>query len=119
MNDNDVVMQKAQCVNYSSGDIVNNDEDGGIDGNSMSMGQLSDAVIYALRSYVKCGVCQRRYACFFVRPSVLFICQFCCARDRFYRDHAICINDEFMSLDCVHLLTDLSHYYHNFQHQHH
>lgn len=74
---------------------------------SSNTSTLTDATIFSLREIVKCGVCQQRSCCFFVRVNVLFICQFCCARDHFYRDNAVCINDELMPLATVHLLTDL------------
>lgn len=66
---------------------------------------LTDVSISSLRTLVKCGVCETRPCRFFIRPSVLFLCQFCCARDRFYRENCICINDEALPLDVAHLLT--------------
>ncbi|CCW69414.1 unnamed protein product, partial [Phytomonas sp. Hart1] len=72
---------------------------------------LDDDIILSLRATVKCGICLRRPCSFFVQVNALFICEFCCAWDRFYRDHAICINDEDMPLKCACLLTELSSYY--------
>ncbi|KEG06503.1 hypothetical protein DQ04_13611010 [Trypanosoma grayi] len=72
---------------------------------------LSDATIICLRSIVRCAVCKRRQASFFVRQSVMFLCQFCCARDRFYRDSAVCINDELMPRETAHLLQSLASHY--------
>lgn len=72
---------------------------------------LEDDSIQSLRETVRCNICQRRNCCFFVHPSVLFLCQFCCARDRFYRDNAVCINDEPMPADCAHLLMSLAKHY--------
>lgn len=72
---------------------------------------LADSSICTLRTLVQCGVCENRPCRFFIRPSVLFLCQVCCARDRFYRDNCICINDEALPLDVAHLLTTLSKHY--------
>ncbi|ORC92344.1 uncharacterized protein TM35_000045580 [Trypanosoma theileri] len=72
---------------------------------------LPDAAILYLRANVRCAVCKRRQACFFIRQSVAFLCQFCCARDRFYRDNAVCINDELMSRETAHLLRTLAYHY--------
>lgn len=72
---------------------------------------LTDSCIGTLRSLVKCGVCESRLCRFFIRSSVLFLCQFCCARDRFYRENGICINDEALPLDIAHLLTALAKHY--------
>eukprot|EP00796_Vickermania_ingenoplastis_P005282 gene5282-3787_t len=72
---------------------------------------LPDSVIFSLRENAKCGICENRQSCFFIRQSVLFLCQFCCARDRFYRDNAICINDEPLTLEVFHLLMSLSRHY--------
>ncbi|CCW62063.1 unnamed protein product [Phytomonas sp. EM1] len=72
---------------------------------------LDDDIILSLRATVKCGVCQKRPCSFFVQINALFICEFCCVWDRFYRNHAICINDEAMPLKCASLLTELSTYY--------
>ncbi|CAM43419.1 conserved hypothetical protein [Leishmania braziliensis MHOM/BR/75/M2904] len=75
------------------------------------MTALPDESILILREEVRCGACQRRLACFFEPKSVLFLCQFCTARDRFYREHAVCINDEAMPLALTHLLQSLALYY--------
>lgn len=72
---------------------------------------LADSSISSLRTLVQCGVCENRQCRFFIRPSVLFLCQVCCARDRFYRDNCICINDEALPLDVAHLLTSLAKHY--------
>lgn len=72
---------------------------------------LSDADILGLRESTRCGVCQRRACCYFIRANVLFLCQFCCARDRFYRDQAFCINDEPIPVEVAHLLHYLAGYY--------
>ncbi|RNF13771.1 uncharacterized protein Tco025E_06075 [Trypanosoma conorhini] len=69
---------------------------------------LSDAAITRLRANFRCAVCKRRQASFFVRQSATFLCQFCCSRDRFYRDSATCINDELMPMETAHLLESLA-----------
>ncbi|RNE98422.1 hypothetical protein TraAM80_08821 [Trypanosoma rangeli] len=69
---------------------------------------LSDAAITHLRANFRCAVCKRRQASFFVRQSATFLCQFCCSRDRFYRDNATCINDEPMPKETAHLLESLA-----------
>ncbi|KAG5491084.1 hypothetical protein JIQ42_00975 [Leishmania sp. Namibia] len=75
------------------------------------MTTLPEKSILILREQVRCGACQRRPACFFESKSVVFLCQFCTARDRFYREHAVCINDEAMPLALAHLLQNLALYY--------
>ncbi|CBZ30760.1 conserved hypothetical protein [Leishmania mexicana MHOM/GT/2001/U1103] len=75
------------------------------------MATLPEKSILTLREEARCGACQRRAACFFEPKSVVFLCQFCTARDRFYREHAVCINDEEMPLVLAHLLQDLALYY--------
>lgn len=82
-----------------------------VNGETVVMGSLSEKCILLLREQVKCGACQRRAACFFEQRSVVFLCQFCTARDRFYREHAVCINDEAMPLNLVHMLQDFAIYY--------
>lgn len=69
---------------------------------------LTNKCITNFRTSVKCGVCENRLCSFFVRSSVLFLCQYCCARDRYYRENAICINDEKISGDDCLLLMSLS-----------
>lgn len=69
---------------------------------------LSNSTITDLRNNVRCAVCKRRQAAFFIRQGVIFLCQFCCARDRFYRDNATCLNDEFMPRETAHLLKGLA-----------
>ena len=69
---------------------------------------LSDETIALLRTLARCSVCRRRQATFFLRANVLFLCQFCTARDQFYREHAICINDEPMELSGKHLLDRIA-----------
>ncbi|ESS64075.1 hypothetical protein TcG_05398 [Trypanosoma cruzi] len=69
---------------------------------------LSDASITRLRESFHCAVCKRRKASFFLRQSATFLCQFCCSRDRFYRDNATCINDELMPKETAHLLESLA-----------
>ncbi|KAG5492623.1 hypothetical protein JKF63_01202 [Porcisia hertigi] len=78
---------------------------------AFQMTTLPERCILLLRKEARCGACQRRPACYFEQKSVLFLCQFCTARDRFYREHAVCINDEPMNLVLARLLQDLSHYY--------
>ncbi|CBZ38112.1 hypothetical protein, conserved [Leishmania donovani] len=75
------------------------------------MATLPERSILTLREEARCGACQRRAACFFEPKSVVFLCQFCTARDRFYREHAVCINDEEMPLMLTHLLQNLALYY--------
>lgn len=81
------------------------------------MTSLSERSILSLRERVRCGACQRRRCCFFERKSVVFLCQFCTARDRFYRDHAVCINDEPMPVSLAQLLNDLAVYYESLHQQ--
>ncbi|KAG5466788.1 hypothetical protein LSCM1_00965 [Leishmania martiniquensis] len=75
------------------------------------MATLPEESIQILRAEVQCGACQRRSACFFEPKSVVFLCQFCTARDRFYREHTVCINDEAIPLTLAHLLQHLALYY--------
>jgi hypothetical protein len=82
-----------------------------VNGEDVLMGSLSEKNILLLREEAKCGACQRRSACFFEQRSVVFLCQFCTARDRFYRENAVCINDEAMPLNLVHMLHDFATYY--------
>lgn len=82
-----------------------------VNGEVLRMGSLSEKCILILREEAKCGACQRRPACFFEQRSVVFLCQFCTSRDRFYRENAVCINDEAMPLNLVHMLQDFADYY--------
>lgn len=82
-----------------------------INGETVVMGSLPEKCVLLLREEAKCGACQRRQACFFEQKSVVFLCQFCTARDRFYRENAVCINDEAMPLNLVHMLQDFASYY--------
>ncbi|KPA86164.1 hypothetical protein ABB37_00413 [Leptomonas pyrrhocoris] len=82
-----------------------------INGETVLMGSLSEKCVRLLREEAKCGACQRRAACFFEQRSIVFLCQFCTARDRFYRENAVCINDEAMPLHLVHMLQDFAAYY--------
>ncbi|KPI85766.1 hypothetical protein ABL78_5184 [Leptomonas seymouri] len=88
-----------------------------VDGETVPMGSLPEKCILRLREEAKCGACQRRSACFFEQRSIVFLCQFCTARDRFYRENAVCINDEAMPLRLVHMLQDFDSYYHSLQQQ--
>lgn len=72
---------------------------------------LPTECITTIRTYVVCGVCKNRKCSYFLRPSVLFLCQFCCARDRYYRSEALCINDEPFPAEVARLLLSLSKHY--------
>ena len=55
---------------------------------------LSAVDITQLRLLLRCGVCQRRQASYFLRKNILFLCEFCTAKDKYYRDHALLICDD-------------------------
>jgi hypothetical protein len=68
---------------------------------------LSGADVLQLRLLMRCGVCQRRQASYFFRRTVLFLCEFCTAADKMYRDNALLLCDEPMPSEHVTLLHSL------------
>lgn len=71
---------------------------------------LPDDDIIGLRRSAKCSVCTRRRATYFVRRTVLFLCEFCCAIDKSYRESSVCLNDEPMNADTASILQALAKY---------
>ena len=69
---------------------------------------LSDDDIVVLRKIAKCAVCTRRRPTYFLRQTVLFLCEYCCAIDKFYRENAVCLNDEPMEPDTASMLQALA-----------
>jgi hypothetical protein len=73
----------------------------------VEMGILPDSDVLQLRLLMRCGVCQRRQASYFFRKTVLFLCEFCTAADKAYRDQAMLVCDDPMPVETITLLRSL------------